>query len=121
MRDVTSPTKGDAYTRREGQSTVYVFVQIGGGWVQEVAACGPTANGSDEQQANADLIAEAFQACHRTGHTPRQLVERVEELEAVVKAALKTAQLEEQPFRNWHNQAIEVLERAQQNQEASHG
>ena len=52
-------TKGEWFANREGQSTVYVECRIGGGWLQEVAACGPTANGSEEQEANAKLIAAA--------------------------------------------------------------
>ena len=47
------------FTKREGFSTIYVEARIGGGWVQEIAACGPTANGSTEQDANARLIAAA--------------------------------------------------------------
>lgn len=52
-------TKGEWFAKREGQSTVYIECRIGGGWLQEVAACGPTANGSEEQEANAKLIASA--------------------------------------------------------------
>lgn len=52
-------TKGEWFAKREGQSTVYIECRIGGGWLQEVAACGPTANGSEEQEANAKLIAAA--------------------------------------------------------------
>lgn len=45
-----------------GSMTKYVEARIGGGWVQEVAACGPTdADGGYgvHQQANAHLIAAA--------------------------------------------------------------
>ncbi len=52
-------TPGPWHTIREGSSTVYVESRIGGGWVQEVSSCGPTANGSEEQEANARLIAAA--------------------------------------------------------------
>lgn len=52
-------TKGEWFAKREGQSTVYIECRIGGGWLQEVAACGPTANGIEEQEANAKLIAAA--------------------------------------------------------------
>lgn len=52
-------TKGEWFSKREGQSTVYIECRIGGGWLQEVAACGPTANGSEEQEANARLISAA--------------------------------------------------------------
>lgn len=88
MSEATKPTKGEAYNRREGQSTVYVFARIGGGWIQEVAACGPTANGGDEQQANADLITEALNAYDKTGLTPRQLVEQRAELLEVLQGVL---------------------------------
>jgi hypothetical protein len=47
------------FTKREGFSTVYIEASIGGGWRQEVAACGPNANGFNEQEANAKLIALA--------------------------------------------------------------
>lgn len=82
------PTKGAAYNKREGYSTVYVFVPIGRGLVQEVAACGPTENGQEEQQANADLITEAFNVHHNTGLSPVQLVEMVKELGGVLQAAV---------------------------------
>lgn len=52
-------TPGPWWTKREGFSTVYVFARIGGGMVQEVAACGPTAAGPDQQGANARLLAAA--------------------------------------------------------------
>lgn len=80
------PTNGAAYNKREGYSTVYVFVPIGRGLVQEVAACGPTETGQEEQQANADLITEAFNAFHNTGLSPVQLVEMVKELRTALVA-----------------------------------
>ena len=52
-------TPGDWFTKREGFSTVYVESRIGGGLIQEVAACGPTNGGVEEQEANARLIAKA--------------------------------------------------------------
>ena len=52
-------TPGPWHTKREGFSTVYVEASLGNGWVQEVAACGPTAAGQDQQEANARLIAAA--------------------------------------------------------------
>lgn len=52
-------TKGEWFAKRDGWSTVYVECRIGGGMLQEVAACGPTANGPDEQEANARLISAA--------------------------------------------------------------
>jgi hypothetical protein len=52
-------TKGSWFAKRDGWSTVYIECRIGGGMLQEVAACGPTESGSDEQEANANLIAAA--------------------------------------------------------------
>ncbi len=52
-------TPGPWFAKREGFSTVYVEARIGGGWVQEVAACGPTEAGQEQQEANARLIAAA--------------------------------------------------------------
>ena len=65
----TVHTPGPWHTKRDGFSAVYVEARIGGGWVQEVAACGPTEKGSEQQEANARLIAaapellEALQDC----------------------------------------------------------
>lgn len=42
----------------ERTGTQYVEARIGGGWLQEVAACGPTEK-PEEQRANARLIAAA--------------------------------------------------------------
>ena len=69
MSNELKVTGGEWFSKREGFSTVYVFSRIGGGLVQEVAACGPTNNGPDQQEANARLIAaskklyEALDAC----------------------------------------------------------
>jgi len=52
-------TPGPWFTKREGSSTVYVEARIGGGYLQEVAACGPTAAGRQQQDANARVIATA--------------------------------------------------------------
>lgn len=52
-------TKGEWFAKRDGWSNIYIECRIGGGMLQEVAACGPTANGSEEQEANAKLIASA--------------------------------------------------------------
>lgn len=52
-------TKGEWFAKRDGWSTVYIECRIGGGMLQEVAACGPTANGPEEQEANARLMAAA--------------------------------------------------------------
>ena len=54
---MSNHTPGPWFTEREGFSTVYIEARIGGGMIQEVAACGPTAEGSDQQDANASLIA----------------------------------------------------------------
>lgn len=85
MSEAMKPTKGEAFNQRGGFSTVYVEVRIGGGMLQEVAACGPTQNGPDEQQSNADLIAEAFNTHNITGLSPRQLAEQRDELLEAIK------------------------------------
>ena len=55
----TNWTQGPWFTKREGWATVYVEARIGGGLLQEVAACGPTQQGPEQQEANATLIAAA--------------------------------------------------------------
>ena len=55
----SSFTPGPWRTKREGFSTVYVEARIDGGLIQEVAACGPTEAGLEQQEANARLIAAA--------------------------------------------------------------
>lgn len=52
-------TPGPWYAKREGYSTVYVEARIGDRLIQEVAACGPTDAGQEQQDANALLIAAA--------------------------------------------------------------
>lgn len=52
-------TPGPWFEHREGFSTVYIEARIGGGMIQEVAACGPCDKGSDQRSANAKLIAAA--------------------------------------------------------------
>lgn len=56
---MSAHTVGPWFTARNGFSTVYIEARIGGGMLQEVAACGPTAEGPDQQEANARLIAAA--------------------------------------------------------------
>lgn len=52
-------TPGPWFKHREGFSAVYIEARIGGGMIQEVAACGPCDKGSEQQSANANLIAAA--------------------------------------------------------------
>lgn len=83
------PTKGECYSKRDGWSSVYVEVRIGGGMLQEVAVCGPTEGGPDEQDANAALIVDAFRMFDETGLTPRQLAEQWDELLEALKESPK--------------------------------
>ena len=75
----SSFTPGPWRTKREGFSTVYVEARIDGGLIQEVAACGPTEAGLEQQEANARLIAaapellEALQAVLRSFPTDRDM------------------------------------------------
>ncbi|HCR1638161.1 TPA: hypothetical protein ONA83_003578 [Pseudomonas aeruginosa] len=61
-------TPGPWFINGHERYTKYVEARIGGGWVQEVAACGPTEN-PEQQEANARLCAaapellEALEAC----------------------------------------------------------
>ena len=59
MNDMTKHTPGPWSTHREGFSTVYVEARLRQGVIQEVAACGPTEAGQEQQEANARLIAAA--------------------------------------------------------------
>ncbi len=52
-------TTGPWFTKREGFSTVYVEARLRQGVIQEVAACGSTEAGQEQQEANARLIAAA--------------------------------------------------------------
>lgn len=52
-------TPGPWFTKREGFSTVYIEARLRQGVIQEVAACGPTEAGLEQQLANAKLIAAA--------------------------------------------------------------
>ncbi|CAM3450387.1 hypothetical protein KLVA111870_02115 [Klebsiella variicola] len=52
-------TPGPWHEHREGFSTVYVEATLRDGVIQEVAACGPTEAGSEQQFANARLITAA--------------------------------------------------------------
>jgi len=57
-------TPGEWFTSRPNR-TIYIESRIGGGMLQEVAACGPT-EATEQQEANAQLIAaapELLEAC----------------------------------------------------------
>lgn len=75
MTSENKPTPGAWFTNRDGFSTVYVEARICGGWLQEVAACGPTEQGPEQQESNARLIAEAGTVFHECGLSPRELLE----------------------------------------------
>lgn len=55
-------------------------------------------------RANAEFIAEAFTVAHETGMTPRQMAERIAELEAGVNGLLAET--------GWHHIGIDALENA---------
>lgn len=89
-------TPGPWFEHREGFSTVYIEARIGGGMIQEVAACGPCDKGSEQQSANANLIAaapellEALQeTIHEVGHwLSTQKPELKEKIESAINKAL---------------------------------
>lgn len=55
-------TPGPWFAKREGFSTVYIEARLRPGVLQEVAACGPTEAGQDQQEANAAFIVRACNA-----------------------------------------------------------
>lgn len=58
-------TQGKWFTDRPSSyGTIYIECRIGQGLLQEVAAVGPTANGTVEQEANARLMAAAPDLLH---------------------------------------------------------
>jgi chromosome segregation ATPase len=62
MDNSTKHTPGPWFTKRQGFSTVYVEARLRDGWIQEVAACGPTEAGAEQQEANAAFIVRACNA-----------------------------------------------------------
>ena len=89
-------TPGPWFEHREGFSTVYIEARIGGGMIQEVAACGPCDKGSEQQSANAKLIAaapELLEALQFTIHDigywlSTQKPELKEKIESAINKAL---------------------------------
>lgn len=99
-------TPGPWFTHREGFSTVYIEARIGGGLIQEVAACGPTNQGSEQQEANARLIAAAPELlealrgldeayCRAGTHLTRE--ERTEDRKRLIAARAAIAKATGQP------------------------
>lgn len=82
MTSENKPTPGAWFTNRDGFSTVYVEARICGGWLQEVAACGPTEQGPEQQESNARLIAEAGTVFHECGLSPRELLDKNQDYKA---------------------------------------
>lgn len=95
-------TKGPWFINGNQRYTKYIEARIGGGMIQEVAACGPT-EGHGEQEANTRLIAAApelyesavnaqkllrtlyNETCDRL--TKIVILERLNELDASIKKA----------------------------------
>lgn len=50
----------------------------------------------EEREANAQLIAEAFNILHETGYTPRELAAAVMEYRAMVKRLLRNGMMKEE-------------------------
>lgn len=51
------------FYHRQGFSTVYIEARIGGGILQEIAACGPCQDGTEQQDENARRIVACVNAC----------------------------------------------------------
>ena len=85
-------TPGPWFTHREGFSTVYVEARIGGGLIQEVAACGPTAEGHEQQEANARLIAAAPDLLEALKWVQRAVVDDSPDMWASISSAIAKAE-----------------------------
>jgi len=94
-------TKGEWFAKRDGWSTVYIECRIGGGMLQEVAACGPTFNGSEEQEANARLLAAA-----------PDLLEALEDLKReIILSDVDIAYIDSH-FKPWIDKARKAIDKA---------
>ena len=51
------------FYHRQGFSTVYIEARIRGGMLQEIAACGPCQDGTEQQDENARRIVACVNAC----------------------------------------------------------
>lgn len=51
------------FYHRQGFPTVYIEARIGGGMLQEIAACGPCQDGTEQQDENAHRIVACVNAC----------------------------------------------------------
>jgi hypothetical protein len=89
MTDTAKPTRGPWNVFERRPAGYLCGYNVGGDGDVPVAACnfGDTAN-----KANADFIADAGTVYHETGLTPRQLLERVRELEADIAEIVKWGQ-----------------------------
>ncbi len=97
----TNWTQGPWFTKREGWATVYVEARIGGGLLQEVAACGPTQQGPEQQEANATLIAAA-----------PELYKALEDLTGVVQSDSLLTYGKDTPYDKAIKGALAVLKKA---------
>jgi hypothetical protein len=89
MIDTAKPTRGPWNVFERRPAGYLCGYNVGGDGDVPVAACnfGDTAN-----KANADFIADAGTVYHETNLTPRQLLERVRELEGLLQVGLVNAE-----------------------------
>lgn len=73
------------------------------------------------RKAEEDAARDAAAEQKRRADAYDRLIAINAELQSALMGALHCVREEKHPFRHWHLHAAEVLERAQQNQEASHG
>lgn len=94
-------TPGPWFTKREGFSTVYIEARLRQGVIQEVAACGPTEAGLEQQLANAKLIAAA-----------PDLLEALERLKGEIVLSDVDMDYIESHFRPWLTKAENAIAKA---------
>ncbi|UCV00260.1 hypothetical protein [Acidovorax radicis] len=114
MSEAIKPTQGlwELETYGDGGWCLFVLPVVDMGVARTIASRGQWNHNIEESHANAALLLEAGTVWNTTGLTPRQLVERVKELEktlalvADVYAAMRTTLSEKYPQDGWTKETM---------------